>query len=76
MTVTVYSTPTCPWCTKLKDWLKSKKIPFKDINVQENEKARDYITNKSGQTGVPQTEVNGKIIVGFDPEAIEKALKK
>jgi len=75
MTVTVYSTPTCPWCTKLKEWLKSKKIKFKDVNVQKDTKARDYITNKSGQTGVPQTEINGKIIVGFDPEAIEKALK-
>ncbi|MFQ5620508.1 MAG: glutaredoxin domain-containing protein [Candidatus Nanoarchaeia archaeon] len=75
MTITVYSTPTCPWCTKLKEWLKEKKIKFKEVDVQEDDAAREYITNKSGQTGVPQTEINGKVIVGFDPDAIEKALK-
>ncbi len=72
--INVYSTPGCPWCHKLKEWLKQKNIPFKDINVAEDQEAAQYIIEKSGQMGVPQTEINGKIIVGFDQAALEKEL--
>ena len=74
-TVKVYSTPTCPWCNVLKNFLKEKNIEFEDIDVsKDHEKAREMI-KKSGQMGVPQIEINGKIIVGFDKAAIEKELK-
>ena len=59
-----------------KHWLTQKKIPFKEINVLEDEKARDYIISKSRSTGVPQIEIGRKIIVGFDREALEQALLK
>ena len=51
-------------------------IEFEDINVAEDQKAAVEMVEKSGQRGVPVLEVNGEIIVGFDQEAIEKALKK
>lgn len=72
--VTVYSTPSCPWCHKAKEWLKEHKIKFKDVDVSEDEAARDYIVNKSGQTGVPQIEVDGEVIVGFDVDALSEML--
>lgn len=74
-TVKVYSTPSCPWCHKAKDFLKEKKIEFEDINVAENEEARKEMVDKSGQMGVPVIDIDGKIIVGFDQEAIKKELK-
>ena len=75
MTVKVYSTPSCPWCAKVKEFLKENKIAFKNIDVASNQKAAQEMIKKSGQTGVPVTEINGKIIVGFDKSAIQKALK-
>ena len=73
--VTVYSTPTCPWCVKVKDFLKANKIKFEDKNVAEDEKARDEMVEKSGQMGVPVIVIEGHDpIVGFDQEAIKKAL--
>ena len=73
--ITVYSTPMCPWCNVLKDFLKEKNIEFEDIDVsKDQEKAKEMI-EKSGQMGVPQIEINGKIIVGFDKPAIEKELE-
>ena len=73
--IIVYSTPTCPWCHALKDFLKEKNIEFEDIDVsKDQEKAKEMI-EKSGQMGVPQIEINGKMIVGFDKEAIEKELE-
>ncbi|MBS3169182.1 glutathione S-transferase N-terminal domain-containing protein [Candidatus Woesearchaeota archaeon] len=76
MAVTIYTTPTCPWCKKTKEFLKQKKIAFKELDVSSKEKAREEMFKKSKQMGVPVLDINGKIIVGFDPDAIEKALKK
>ena len=75
MTVTVYSTPNCPWCHKTKDWLKEHKVEFKDIDVSTDQEKSKEMVDKSGQMGVPVTDVNGKIIVGFDVEKLKAALK-
>lgn len=73
--VKVYSTPTCPWCHKAKEFLTENKIEFEDINVAEDQKASQEMVEKSGQRGVPVIEIDGEMIVGFNPEAIKKALK-
>ncbi|UCD02662.1 MAG: glutathione S-transferase N-terminal domain-containing protein [Candidatus Aenigmatarchaeota archaeon] len=73
--VKVYSTPTCPYCHMLKEFLKEKKIEYEEINVAEDIEAAKQMVEKSGQMGVPQLEINGKIIVGFDQPAIEKELE-
>jgi len=74
--VKIYTTPTCPWCKKTKEWMKEKKIPYTEYNVVENQKARERMIEKSGQMGVPVLEIGDQIIVGYDPKSIEKALKK
>ncbi len=75
-TVKIYTTPTCPWCHKTKEWMMEKKISFTEYNVAKDEKARKRMMEKSGQMGVPVLEVGDSVIVGYDPKAIEKALKK
>ncbi len=72
--VKVYSTKICPWCIRVKEFLKEKNVEFEDIDVGADQKAAEEMVKKSGQMGVPVTEINGKIIVGFNKEAIEKAL--
>ena len=73
--VTVYSTPTCPWCHKAKDFLKENNIPFEDVNVAADHKAAQDMIEKSGQMGVPVIDIDGTVIVGFDKNALKKALK-
>ena len=75
MEVKVYSTPTCPWCVRAKDWLKEKGIEFEDIDVSQDHEAGKEMVEKSGQMGVPVIMIDETIIVGFDKEAIEKALE-
>ncbi|MDP4039855.1 MAG: glutaredoxin domain-containing protein [Candidatus Pacearchaeota archaeon] len=75
MGVVMYSTSTCPWCHKAREFFKENKIKFKDINVGKNKKSAQEMIKKSGQTGVPVIDINGEIIVGFDKSAIKKALK-
>lgn len=72
--VTVYSTPSCPWCHKAKDYLKERNIMFDDVDVSGDEAKIDEMFKKSGQMGVPVIDINGKIIVGFDQLAIDEAL--
>ena len=74
--VKIYTTPTCPWCKKTKGWMKEKKIKYTEYDVASDEKARKRMIEKSGQMGVPVLEIGDQIIVGYDPKAIEKALKK
>ncbi len=74
--IKVYSTPTCPWCVKLKEFLKEKNVEYEDIDVSVDHEAAKEMMEKSGQMGVPQTEINGKVIVGFDKEALEAELAK
>lgn len=73
--VIVYSTPTCPHCTNLKNYLKEQKIKFRDIDVSKDQKMAQELVKKSGQQGVPQTEINGRIIVGFDKAKIDQILE-
>ncbi len=73
--VKVYSTPSCPYCMKAKEFLKEHGIKYEDINVQENKDAAEEMVEKSGQMGVPVIEVGSTIIVGFDRDALKKALK-
>ena len=75
MAVKIYSTPTCPWCAKTKEFFKANKISFTDVDVSKNKKAAEEMVKKSGQMGVPVVEINGEIIVGFKQDALKKALK-
>ncbi|MBW2969692.1 glutathione S-transferase N-terminal domain-containing protein [Candidatus Woesearchaeota archaeon] len=73
--VTIYSTPSCPYCTAAKEFLKQNKIEYKEIDVSKDQSKAQEMIEKSGQMGVPVLDINGTIIVGFDREAIKKALK-
>lgn len=73
--VIVYSTPTCPYCHAAKDFLKENKIEFQDVDVSKDQARAQEMIEKSGQMGVPVLDINGTIIVGYDKEAIKKALK-
>jgi len=73
--VRIYSTPTCPFCKRAKEFFKKHNVEYEDVNVAENDKARDEMVEKSGQMGVPVIEVEDKIIVGFDEQKLKKKLK-
>jgi len=72
--VTVYSTPSCPFCTKAKQFLKENSISFEDIDVSANQSKAQEMIAKSGQMGVPTLDIEGEIVVGFDESKIKKAL--
>jgi glutaredoxin-like YruB-family protein len=73
--VTVYSTPTCSWCTTLKTYLRKNRIPYSEVDVSRDQSAAEDLVRRSGQQGVPQTDIDGEIIVGFDKKRINELLE-
>lgn len=74
MDVKVYTTPSCPWCVRVKQWLKDHKIAFTEINVGEDQAAADYIIDKTRQMNVPVIQAGEQFIVGFDEKKLRKVL--
>jgi len=72
--VKLYTTPTCPYCYTLKAFLEERGVKYEEIDVSQNEKAREEMVEKSGQAGVPVVDINGQIVVGFDRERIMELL--
>ncbi len=74
--ITVYSTKTCPWCTKVKEYLEGKEVQFEVIDVAADREAAMEMVKKTGQMGVPVTKIGEKYIVGYNPEAIDEEITK
>lgn len=72
--VKVYSTPTCPYCIRAKQFLRDNNIAFQDIDVSSDQQAASDMIERSGQMGVPVVDIEGTLIVGFDKERIKEAL--
>jgi len=73
--VTVYTTPTCPWCQKLKTFLNDQGIPFNEVNVAEDPEQAREMMSKTGQRGVPVTTIGDQVVVGYDPEGIKELIQ-
>ncbi|HHE67576.1 MAG TPA: glutaredoxin family protein [Candidatus Parcubacteria bacterium] len=73
--VKIYTTPYCPYCYTLKEFLKEKGVEFREIDVSSNEKEKERIIKKTGKAQVPIVEINDQVIVGFDKEKICQLLK-
>ena len=72
--IKVYSTPICPYCVALKNFLEERKIKFEEIDVSQDQIAAKEMVEKTGQMGVPVIDIDGEFIIGFDREKITKML--
>ena len=74
--IQVFTTPSCPYCTKIKQWLDENNHDYTEHNVAENkEKAREMI-QKTGRRGVPQTIIEDEAVIGFQPDKIQKKINQ
>lgn len=72
--VVIYTTSTCSWCHRAKEYFSRKGIPYTEYDVgQDREKARE-MTQKSGQMGVPVILVDGVVVVGFNQAKLDSLL--
>lgn len=72
--VTVYSTPTCPYCTLAKNYFDKRGVKYTDIDVSADQDAARELIQKSGQMGVPVIDIDGKMLVGYRPNEFDQLL--
>lgn len=72
--ITIYTTPTCPYCARAKNYFKQLGLRFTEIDVSKDPSAAERLVKKTGQTGVPVIEIGNHVIVGFDKEKIDRLL--
>lgn len=73
--IIIYSTPSCPYCDMVKDYLKDKDIKFTEIDVAADQAKAQEMIELSGQMGVPVIKIGNEIIIGFDKAKIDSALE-
>lgn len=72
--IIIYTTKSCPYCGMAKNYLSDKNITFEEKDVSNNAETFREMKEKSKQLGVPVLDIDGKIIVGFEKEAIDREL--
>jgi glutaredoxin-like YruB-family protein len=72
--VKVYSTPTCPWCKKVKQFLAANNVKYQDLNVADDTAARDEMINLTHQMAVPTIAIDSDYVVGYNEKAIKEKL--
>ena len=64
--VLMYATAHCPYCTAARDLLERRGIPFREIDVAADAKARREMTARSRRQTVPQIFIGGRHVGGYD----------
>ena len=72
--VTVFTTPSCSWCTRTKAYLRQHAVDFREVDVARDEQGMQRMVARSGQMGVPQLDIDGRMVVGFDKARIDQLL--
>jgi glutaredoxin 3 len=72
--ITVYTSPTCPWCTKVKSYLDEKGIVYREVDVAADADAARQVVEVTGQRGVPVIAKGSDYVVGFNREEIDRIL--
>jgi glutaredoxin 3 len=75
-TVTVYTTTTCPWCTRAKEYLRQKGVPFQEKNIEHDPAGAQEVMQRTGQMGVPVIIAGDDVIVGFDRARLDRLAEK
>lgn len=58
----------------MKEFLSQKGVEYQELNVAENEAARDEMVKKTGRLAVPTITVGEHVVVGFNKSELEKLI--
>ena len=72
--VLVFTTPSCPWCLRAKQYLRQQGVRFREVDVSRDVAAARDLVRRTGQMGVPVVEIDGRPVVGFDRDQIDRLL--
>ncbi len=64
--VVMYATGWCPYCSQARELLRSKGVPFEEIDVEAHPGARAEMQKRSGRRTVPQIFIGATHVGGCD----------
>ncbi len=73
--VKIYTTSDCSKCQQAKDYLKDKDVSLEEIDLGKNDQKGAELIQKTGFSALPQIEIDGKYIIGYDPKKIDELLE-
>ena len=72
----IYTTPICPYCIRAKRLLDTKGVPYDEIDVSVDDRARIDLAERTGRRTVPQIFIGEHHVGGSeDLDALERAGK-
>ncbi|MCC6792248.1 MAG: PDZ domain-containing protein [Thermomicrobiales bacterium] len=74
--VTVYTTKTCPWCDRAKEYLRANNVTFDEKDVSSDRAAAMEMIRRSGQQGVPVITTEDEVILGFDQVRLARLVER
>lgn len=72
--VILFSSSSCPWCSRAKNYLLQKGIRVKEIKVDRDPDAARDVVRMTGQMSVPVLLIGRAKITGFDKAKIDRLL--
>lgn len=74
--IEIFTTPSCPYCSKLKQWMEEEGIEYTEWDVASNREKAIEMIQQTGQQGVPQTIIDGEqAVIGFQPDRIKDIIE-
>lgn len=75
--VLLYMTDWCPYCKKAREYINSIGADLTEYNVdKDKDRRKEMLVKSGGAKGVPLIDIEGTIIRGFSPAAIDSAIEK
>jgi len=71
--IIIFTGASCPWCSRVKEYLKGKRFRFREVNVEKDRDGAKELQRRNIK-GVPVVLINNRVIVGFDKVKIDKLL--
>ncbi len=71
--IIIFTSSSCPWCNRVKQYLREKRFRFREVNVErDSEGVREL--KRRNIMGVPVVLINNRPVVGFNKAKIDKLL--
>lgn len=74
--VKIYTTPTCPYCIKAKDYFTKKGVKYTEYNVAQDRKALQEMIKLSGGRSVPVITADDEVMIGFNQARLDEILEE
>lgn len=74
--VKIFVAAECPQCDETEKYLKSRSVDFEEIDLTSNKQAAADLAAKTGYSVLPQIQIDGQFIVGFDRQKLDEMLEK